>query len=308
LNLSLKLFPSNPLRKKYLSRGSLIRLKIPELLQTALKKVVRFPLYLWPNYIGVPILGGPLKGKLLPKETAQQNLQMWVGRYESIVVSELLFASSSVRIAYDIGAHVGYMTLVLAESVKKGGNVFAFEPMPDNYSLIEKLILLNGLNGKVCLLPLAFGDTEGSQRMVIRESSLMNQLETAASDKIVKDYPKIITAVSTLDSFVLRKSNPAPDLIKIDVEGAEGMVIAGGLQTLDRFSPKLLLEIHGPGNAGRTYELLEGLNYDWWRLRRAGSEKVLNKEHLLSFFSKYSWTHHFMVSREKEINEQNPLR
>lgn len=300
MNLSLKLFPSNPLRKKYLSRGSLIRLKIPELLQTALKKVVRFPLYLWPNHIGVPILGGPLRGKLLPKETAQQNLQMWFGRYESIVVSELLFASGSVRIAYDIGAHVGYMTLVLAESVKKGGNVFAFEPVPDNHSLIEKLILLNGLNGKVCLFPLAFGDTEGSQRMVIRESSLMNQLESAATDKIVKDYPKIFTAVSTLDSFVLRKSNPAPDLIKIDVEGAEGMVIAGGLQTLDRFSPKLLLEIHGPGNAGKTYDLLQSLEYEWTHLGRDSSDEVSNKQQLLSYFSRFSWTHHFMLTRKRK--------
>jgi FkbM family methyltransferase len=233
---------------------------------------------------------------------------MWLGQYESIAALELLCTAGSARIAYDVGAHVGYMTLVLAESVNDGGIVFAFEPVPINYALIEKLIFLNGLNGKVRLVPLALGDTIGQQRMVVWESSLMNQLEIAAIGKKIGGRATINTAISTLDSFVLDQSNPPPDLIKIDVEGAEAMVIAGAMQTLQRFSPKLLLEIHGPGNAGRTYDLLEGMNYDWWWLKRAGSEKILNKEHLLSFFSKYSWTHHFMVSREKGSKKQNPFR
>jgi hypothetical protein len=143
---------------------------------------------------------------------------------------------------------------------------------------------------------------------MVWESSLMNQLEITAVGKKVNGRATINTAISTLDSFVIQESNPAAELIKIDVEGAEAIVVAGVLETLKRFSPRLLLEIHGRENAGRTYELLDGVNYDWWRLRRAGSEKVLDKEHLLSFFSKYSWTQHFMVSREKGIKEQSPFR
>jgi FkbM family methyltransferase len=274
-------------------------MRIQELAQSILKRVIRFGLHLWPSHVGIPILSGPLKGKLLPKETARQNLKMWLGQYESIPALELLSTPGIVKIAYDIGAHVGYMALVLAQSLSEGGIVFAFEPIPVNQSLAEKLILINGLQGKVRLVPLALGNTNGEQRMVVGKSSLMSQLEIAAVEKNIAGRPRINTAIATLDTFVLDQSNPPPDLIKIDVEGAEAMVIAGGMRTLERYSPKILIEIHGLGNAGRTYELLEGLNYQWWHLGRAGSEKMLDKKHLLSFISKYSWTHHFMVSREK---------
>jgi FkbM family methyltransferase len=274
-------------------------MKMQESVQSVLKMVIRFGLHLWPSHVGIPILSGPLKGKLLPKETARQNLKMWLGQYESIPALELLSTPGIVKIAYDIGAHVGYMALVLSQSLSEGGVVFAFEPIPVNQSLVEKLILLNGLQGKVRLVPLALGNTNGEQRMVVGKSSLMSQLEIAAVEKNIAGRPRINTAIATLDTFVLDQSNPPPDMIKIDVEGAEAMVIAGGMRTLEWYSPKILIEIHGPGNAGRTYELLEGLNYQWWHLGRAGSEKMLDKKHLLSFISKYSWTHHFMVSREK---------
>jgi FkbM family methyltransferase len=263
-----------------------------------MKRAIRLSLLIWPSHIGVPIFGGLLKGKLLPKETVRQHLQMWVGRYESIVVSALLTIRGPIKIAYDVGAHVGYMTLALTETVSKEGVVFAFDPVPNNQALIKKLVHLNNLDGKVQIVPFALGDSIGKQRMVIGQSSLMNQLESESAGKIVNGRPTINTAISTLDSFVLVHSNPPPDLIKIDVEGAEAMVIEGGLQTLQRFSPKLLLEIHGPGNADRTYELLHCLDYEWRHLKRAGSEKILNKQHLLSFFSKYSWTHHFMAARK----------
>jgi FkbM family methyltransferase len=225
---------------------------------------------------------------------------MVIGRYESIVVSALLTTPGPIRIAYDIGAHVGYMTLALTKTVSKEGVVFAFDPIPNNQALIKKLVYLNNLDGKVRIVPLALGDTIGKQRMVIGEPSLMNHLEIASPGKIMNGRPTINVAISTLDSFVLVRSNPPPDLIKIDVEGAEAMVIEGGLQTLQRFSPKLLLEIHGPGNADKTYELLHGLDYEWRYLKRAGSEKILNKQHLLSFFSKYSWTHHFIAARKTQ--------
>jgi FkbM family methyltransferase len=269
--------------------------KLHDILLRPMKKAIHLGLYLIPRGRGVPILGGPLKGKLLPRESAQKSLSMLFGRFEAPVVSQFLSGAGLVKIAYDVGAHVGYMTLVLTEILSKEGTVFAFEPVPFNHALIRKLVFLNGLNGKVQLVPLALGDTIGKQRMVVWESSLMNQLETTVLGKKIIGQPTINTAISTLDSFVLDQSNPPPDLIKIDVEGAEAMVIAGGLQTLREFSPKLLLEIHGPANADRIYELLQSMGYEWWRLRVVGLERVLDKRELLSFFSRASWTHHFWI-------------
>lgn len=173
-----------------------------------MKEAIRLGLNLVPKSRGVPILAGPLKGKLLPRKTAQQNLSMLFGRFEPPVVSQFLFDAGVTRIAYDAGAHVGYMTLVLTEILSKKGIVFAFEPVPFNHALIEKLILLNRLNGKVRLVPLALGNTIGEQRMVVWESSLMNQLEIAAGGEKANGRPRIITAMSTLDSFVFEQLNP----------------------------------------------------------------------------------------------------
>jgi hypothetical protein len=145
----------------YFSEVSLFRLSLHKFLQSALKNASRFPLQLLPNHIGVPIVGGMLKGKLLPKETARQNSQMWLGRYESIVVSKLFSMSEPVRVAYDVGAHVGYMTLALAESLKQRGMVFAFEPIPHNLALIEKLIYLNNLRDRIRIVPFALGGVIG---------------------------------------------------------------------------------------------------------------------------------------------------
>jgi FkbM family methyltransferase len=195
------------------------------------------------------------------------------------------------------------MTLVLTERIKDGGSVFAFEPLPTNQGLLEKMVSLNALNGKVRIVPTALGDTNGTEKMVIRESPFMNQLDSVAAEN-VKGGPTILAPISTLDSFVFAESNPPPDLIKIDVEGAEAKVITGGIKTLGNFSPVLLLEIHGPGNAARSYRLLRNLGYDWFLVEREGAERITNEEHLLSLFSKDSWTHHFRVIR-KEMEGQS---
>lgn len=100
---------------------------------------------------------------------------------------------------------------------------------------------------------------------------------------------------TTLDLFVFEQSNPAPDLLKIDVEGAEALVIQGGLRTLNSYSPTLLIEIHGPRNAQKLWRLLQSLNYLWCRITAKGKEPVSSEEKLLFFFSKEAWTHHFLL-------------
>ena len=102
---------------------------------------------------------------------------------------------------------------------------------------------------------------------------------------------------TTVDAFVFEQKNPAPDLIKIDVEGAEVLVLKGALRTLVTCSPSILLEVHGPTNARAVWEALEGLNYCWMKLTKVGRSPVTAKEGLLSYFTKDSWTHHFLLTK-----------
>jgi FkbM family methyltransferase len=222
---------------------------------------------------------------------------MLCGRYEPEVVSELLSMVDGQMIAYDIGAHIGFMTLVLAEGLVNG-KVFAFEPVEENLHFLEELITGNDLSRCVVVVPAALGNTNTIQRIVIFKSPAMNLLESAVDGQDTNGCPQRKVNTLTLDQFVFDQGNATPGLLKIDVEGAEALVLEGGLRTLEVYSPKIIIEIHGPRNAQKTWRLLDPLNYRWSHLCRGGRKGVVKEENLLSLFSKDSWVHHFLLIRE----------
>jgi FkbM family methyltransferase len=245
-------------------------------------------------------MAGPLKGRHLPKAEALSNLSMLFGRYEPQVVRALFSLPEPVKVAYDVGGHIGFMTLALAERLGSNGKVFAFEPGPENIAVMQQLIIQNGLQRIVYVIPIALGNVNGEQKAIKWKSSSMYLLESALDGQNASDCSSITVATCTLDSFVFEHSNPAPDLIKIDVEGAEALVIQGGLRTFDVYSPKIIIEIHGPNNAQKVWDLIRRVDYSWTHLTANGKEEVSSEEELLSFFSKESWTHHFLLIRHKE--------
>ena len=113
----------------------------------------------------LPVLNGPLKGRLLPKQPAMDQLSMLFGRYEPAVISEIFRLPETTKVVYDVGAHVGYITLALAHHTNSGGKVFAFEPVPGNVELLRKMTVLNKLEEQVAVLPLALGEQDGQTKL-----------------------------------------------------------------------------------------------------------------------------------------------
>jgi FkbM family methyltransferase len=247
---------------------------------------------LWGNSFS--ILSGPLKRRRLPKAVALHNYQMLCGRYEPEVVSTLLSLLNPSTVSYDVGANIGYLTLVLAEGVNDG-IIFAFEPVPENQALLQELIAANNLGTKVRVVPVALSNLECRQKMYIYHSPATSLLESALDGQNINEQQAIIVATTTLDAFVFEKHNPAPHILKIDVEGAEFLVLEGGLRTLKEFSPKLMIEIHGPQNAHKIWHLLKDSSYSWWHLAVQGGKSVSSEEILFSFFSAVSWNQHFLL-------------
>src|SRR5262245_58289505 len=116
-------------RRSYLSSDAL------------LGKLVRLPLRLIPKNTVVPILRGPGHG--LKWIVGSYNHSCWLGWYESEkqVVAQAFLKPGNV--VYDLGAHVGYMTLIFSRLVTESGRVVAFEPLEANYRLLEKHLALN---------------------------------------------------------------------------------------------------------------------------------------------------------------------
>ncbi len=243
---------------------------------------------------GVPVLKGPLKYSILPKTSASENFAMLLGRYEPTVVFELLSAGP-IDVAYDVGAHLGFMSLALSKLVGKTGRVFAFEPIPENRVAIDRLVDMNRLDQVIQVTPLALGESNGKKRMLLRESSSMHQLEEAYQGKGRNIYSTVDVESCTLDSFVFERGNSFPQLIKIDVEGAEESVLKGALKTLEVYKPTLVVEIHGPQNALKIWKLLQGTGYSCYHLARGSRQQTASGEEVRSYFSASSWTHHFLM-------------
>ena len=241
----------------------------------------------------IPILVGPLARTRLPRTVALSNLSLVFSRYEPSVTSEITDLPSSIRVAYDIGAHVGLMTLTLARKVGPHGTVVAFEPCPSNVAPLRELVRQNGLEKVVEVLDVAVADYDGEALLLVGDTAYMHKLEVVHEGMSAPSRQTFTARVTSIDELVFKQDYPPPQLIKVDVEGAEALVIKGARETLKQYAPYLLLEIHGPANVDAIWDLLSDLSYEWKALGDSGSPEVMTRQRARSFFSKELWTHHF---------------
>ncbi len=121
----------------------------------------------------------------------------------------------------DVGAHIGYYTLLAAKGVGEKGKVYAFEPAPDNCKMLIKNVTANRLTN-VIIIDKAVSDRCQIDELVLSEGdSGGNTLNKPAG------YKKGISVeTTTLDEYFKGKETPIR-LVKIDVEGAEYAVLKG---------------------------------------------------------------------------------
>jgi FkbM family methyltransferase len=142
---------------------------------------------------------------------------------------------------YDIGANVGFFSLLHARKASSESNTFAFEPLPRNIERLEKNRQLNP-SLDFDLYDIGLSNTKREATLSVSddhpgEASLTGRNVTGDSLR------KVNVCVSTLDEVA--DSLPAdPDIMKIDVEGAEIDVLRGSKSVLERSQPDVLLELH----------------------------------------------------------------
>lgn len=155
----------------------------------------------------------------------------------------------------DVGGYIGSDAIYVAQSCN--ASVVVVEPVPLHQEMIRKNAILNGVN--LQLIPCAAGAVEGKTWM---DCNSMNSLQTTEGDGIE-------VQCRTLDDIC--QDLPRLDVIKIDVEGAECDVVAGGLETIRKHRPKLIIEVHGhfPGrqeNGAILAAQFQSLNYSFRRI------------------------------------------
>ena len=138
----------------------------------------------------------------------------------------------------DVGANVGAYTLLFATWVGPAGHVIAFEPAPASIAGLRRQLGLNGLTDRVDVVEAAVAGTVGSASFACDGASGANALGTGA-----RGARTITVATTTIDAFCAERG-VRPDVIKIDVEGAELDVLRGARRTLASSSVEAFIEFH----------------------------------------------------------------
>ena len=153
-------------------------------------------------------------------------------------------------VVWDLGANIG----LYSRFARRFGasHVVSVEPMPDNQTLLDLNLRLDDDAKAYELLAVAVSDGDGEE--LLQVDDMMSQ--TATLDSVAHGRasqgraalglgPKTVRVTTrTLDRLIFDEDRPRPDVMKIDVEGAELAVLAGGRRTLDEIGPKLLVETH----------------------------------------------------------------
>lgn len=169
---------------------------------------------------------------------------------------ELTVAPGSV--VWDIGANVGLFSLAAAAAAGKDGLVLAVEPDSWLVNLLRRSQAANAGLAQVHVLPIAVSDTNGVSRFSIaRRNRSTNFLDGYGSTQTGGARRVDLVPTGTLDW--LAGYFPLPDVLKIDIEGAELLALAGGHQVLAH-RPKLICEVAGE-NAEQVRDLLRPHGY-----------------------------------------------
>ncbi len=158
-------------------------------------------------------------------------------RREADLISRVLDPG---EVFWDVGANLGYFTLLAAACLQNTGRVAAFEPGRRTYAVLEINVSLNPF-ANIRLVPLAASDREGEALLYSASGSADGRanLFRAGADQTVRERVRTVT----LDGWRREQGLPGPDFIKLDVEGAELAALTGARETLSQGDPLLLVEM-----------------------------------------------------------------
>lgn len=187
------------------------------------------------------------------------------GNTDKEMMSSIEENSPTGKVIFDIGAFIGSSSLVFSNLVGPKGKVVAFEPNPYNLTRFKKIIEKNSRYGKkVSVYPYALSDKNRSIPMILSEdidnghsstSRLKGSHSTINDADLPDGFKEFFVEAKTLDTFV-SENNIYPDILKVDIEGAEYECLLGSVATIRKVHPTFYIELHSQYCAVRCTELL----------------------------------------------------
>ena len=145
-------------------------------------------------------------------------------------------------VCIDLGSNIGYYAVIESNIIGESGKIFAIEPSPINFPIL-KLNLENQKKNNFVAYTIGIGDKNEEMEFIISAKSnwsriRMNNEKINSEDKVIK------IPVKTLNSFVNENDIKKIDILRMDVEGFEYSILLGANEVLEKFKPKLFIEIH----------------------------------------------------------------
>jgi FkbM family methyltransferase len=161
------------------------------------------------------------------------------GRMEPSVQRTLRAIIEPGDVFFDVGANVGFFTILGARLVGESGSVVAFEPEPENLAALRDNVNLNAFSN-VVVVESAVSSSSGTAQLHVLHRATARLLP--AGDEVERKGSRVVT--TSIDDFLAEHPELEPDVVKIDVEGHEAEVIRGMRETLARLRPTVLCELH----------------------------------------------------------------
>ncbi len=207
----------------------------------------------------VSVAGGKLQGARMALDM-QSEKDYWLGTYEMPLQEAIQDWVKTGWTVFDVGANVGYVSLLLARQVGAQGHVTAFEALPANVERLKTNLEINALADLITIVPQAVSRENGVARFQVGVSDDTGRLEGSAG-RLAPGSTSIEVPTLGLDDYIYGDGHAAPQAIKMDIEGGEVLAIGGMRRLLKEARPLLMIEIHSEGAAEVVWGTLTNTGY-----------------------------------------------
>ena len=223
---------------------------------------------------------GPFK---MDGEFSFSNFKEWGGEHNN-GFDACVKAAEDAKCFLDVGGHIGLVTMPVASMMKSKGVVHVFEPASANLKHLKSHVSSNHLDNVIIVNSLV-GDQEKNHVDFFEQATATGQ-NALAVKKDHDKYHKTTRSQVTLDNYC-EKNLLSPDIIKIDVEGAEWFVLNGAREILKTFQPRIFLSLHPVEltllgkDVSAVMSLIEELGYCCYEIDGSPAKEFMLAEYLL---------------------------